>query len=198
MADPQEYELPPTPFELEQRRHQITLAQNDERERRRLRKANQANGHDEPTPGTVLHVQLDGSVTRRNRAGIRFERNTRVPVLVVEGDEFEIAARRGRGEMVVSVQGAEQIYADTALHVFGQASSDADVDTLRSQKDTLEEELRVMRSENDALNARIKAARLAAPESTDGRPTRLRAAAAARGGTEGPPAEFGANPDDKK
>lgn len=170
-------DLPPTPFELEQERHAITTQQNELRERLRLREANEAKGHAEPKPGDKLHVQLDGSVTRRGRAGIRFERGARVELEVIDGTEEDVAAKQRAGAAVVSVLGAERIFEDTALHVFSAPMSPDEVEDLRAAKAAVEEELRVTRAERDELTAKVRAARMSAPDSPDGRPTRLAAAA---------------------
>lgn len=169
-------DLPPTPFELEQERHAITTKQNEVRERLRLRQANKAKGHDEPKPGDVLHVQLDGSVSRRGRAGIRFERGARVELKVIEGTEEEVAAEQRAGKAVISVLGAERIFEDSALHVFSTPMSADEVADLRAANLALEEELRETKAERDELSAKMRQARMSAPESPDGRPTRLAAA----------------------
>lgn len=181
-------DLPPTFFEIEQRRHDEVNKQNARRERMRLRRDNAAAGHDEPKHGDVLHVQLDGGVTvKRNRAGIRFERGQRHQIKVVDRPDSEVAAMQRSGASVVTIEGAERILEDSSLHVF---NSPADMDTLselQSVKSQLEEELRVTRAENAELAAAMRAARQSAKDPGDGSPARLQAAAAAKVAAAGKP-----------
>lgn len=186
--------LPLTPFEVDQIRHAKVNEQNERREIHRIRKSNQRKGYDAPEIGAVYHVQLDGSVTRRTRGavrrsdgtvipGVRFERNKRVEITVVD-DESAIAAKALNADApVVTVLGMEYILDDDALHVFESAMTEVDAEELRRANVAQEEELKVTRAEADRLrreNAELRAARMNAPESTDGRPTRLPAANSAK------------------
>lgn len=183
--------LPPTPFELEQQRHTMTLAQNELRERLRLRQANQAKGFPEPKPGDVLYVQLDGSVSRRTRAGIRFEKGVQIEVKIV--DDARVAELRASGRIVASVAGAERIIEDSSLHVYRQSMSADDIDALRRKHAAVEEELKATRSERDALQAALRTARMEAKDAGDGKPSRLAAAAKVRATAEATPSgDFGA------
>jgi hypothetical protein len=172
-------DLPPTPFEIEERRHQIISAQNALRERRRLRANNQANGHDEPQPGMTLHIQLDGSVNRRGRAGLRFEKGQRMSVTVVDASDDEVAAMQRSGKAVVNIYGAERLLEDTALHVYPTAMTEEDIGDLKAKNAALEEELRVSNEERSKLREAMRAARMAAEDKGDGRPVRMQAAKAA-------------------
>jgi len=103
--------------------------------------------------------------------------------------------------------------------LFSAPMSDDEIDDLRTKNDRLASELDAMRAENLELQARMRQARMSAPDSPDGRPTRLPAAAEVRasrptakaeasapGVTASPPAqgaatehsEFGASPDASK
>lgn len=179
-------DLPPTPFEIEQARHARVTQDNNLRERYRVRRANQARGFDEPTIGRTYHIQLDGSVTRRTRSGMRFERNRRVELTVVSDEDFAAAKARSPEAPVVTVLGAEYIIEDSALHVYETPLSDVDVDELKRSHAALEEEVRLTREDNTRLRAQLaeRAARMSAPESSDGRPARLPAARAVRAAAE--------------
>lgn len=174
--------LPPTQFELDQLRHMKITAQNAKREQRRRRAANQVKGFDEPRPGQVLHVQLDGALTRRSRAGIRFERNVRIEVKVVSDQDYATTKAKNQAAHVVTVDGAESIFEDMALHVFEVPMGDDDLAALIQSNRDLEEVVKVERDENARLRAALaeRKARMAAPDSPDGRPSRLPAAQAAR------------------
>jgi len=174
--------LPMTQFEIDQLRHTLVNEINEKRERHRLRAANRAKGHDEPKVGQKLHVQLDSSITRRTRAGTRFEKGTRVTLTIVSDQEYAAAKAVSDAAPVVTVFGAERIIEDSALHVFESPMSDADVADLRRQNQELEEALAVERAAHADLRAAHAAmkARRDAPDSTDGKPTKLAAQAAAR------------------
>lgn len=206
MSQYTEEDLPPTMYEIEQQRHAIVTAQNERRERLRLRRANQAKGHDEPTHGTVLHVQLDGSVSKRNRAGIRFERGQRVAVNVLDVPDEEIAARQAQGQAVVNVYGAERILEDTSLHVFEAPATEEDVDALKRHASDLQHQLDTERARSAELQAMVRQARMSAKDLGDGKPSRLNAArevkaqaSATSTPAPGEHSEFGAgDPADKK
>jgi hypothetical protein len=172
-------DLPPTPFELEERRHAVIRDQNERRARRDLRARNQKKGHDEPRPGTSLFIQLDGSLYRRGRAGLRFEKGQRSEVKILDKSDEEIREMQRSGAMVVNPYGAELLLDDSALHVFPQALTDIELEDLKASHAQVEEELRLSREENARLRSEVRAARMAAEPSTDGRPTRLPAAAKA-------------------
>jgi hypothetical protein len=183
--------LPMTPFAIEELRHARIRELNSMRERYRLRRANQKKGFDEPKVGQTYHVQLDGSVTRRSRGsdpafpgvpGVRFERNKRVTVTVVSDEEYGEIKARDRDAPVVTVHGADRILEDDALHVFETPVTDLDLDTLVQERDDARAALEQQQQENARLQQAIAAmkARREAPESTDGRPTKLPAQAAAK------------------
>ena len=177
-----EHGFPMTPFEIEQLRHEKVTATNIAKERIRLRKANAKKGFDEPTVGQKYHVQLDGSVHRRGRSGVRFERGATVEITVVSDDEHAEIKARAPDAPVVTVEGAERIIEDTALHVFERPPAADDLDALRRSHAAVEEELRASRADAAKLRQAIAemTARRNAPESTDGKPAKLQAQAAAR------------------
>lgn len=197
-------DLPPTLYEIEQRRFDLETRRNHKRERIRIRRDNDKKGHAEPVPGTTLYVQLDGSVTKRNRSGIRFERGQQVSVTVIDADDAETKAQQETGKLVVNVYGAERILEDSALHVYAQPTVEHDVEALKTRNSALEEELRVTRADRDELHKTIRDARMGAKDAGDGKPARLQAAAAARAAaaqTSAPTtehSEFGAPAPDKK
>lgn len=174
--------LPMTQFEIDQLRHTLVNEINEKRERHRLRSANAAKGHKEPKVGEKLHVQLDSSITRRTRAGMRFEKGSRVMLTVVSDEDYAAAKAKSDIAPVVTVFGAERILEDTALHVFESPATDNDVAELRKQNEQLEADLRAAQDQNADLRRAMDAmrARRDAPESTDGKPTKLPAQAAAR------------------
>ncbi len=170
-------DLPPTMHELEMRRQDAETRRNYRRELLRIRRDNAKRGHAEPVQGTTLYVQLDGSVSRRRRAGIGFERGQQVAVEVVSATDEEVKAIQATGKNVVNVYGAEQILEDNALHVYAQPMADIGIEALKQSHASLEEELRVTRAERDDLQAKIRDARMTAKDPGDGRPGRLAAAA---------------------
>lgn len=93
-------------------------------------KRNRDAGKAEPKPGTSLYVATARALPRRSRAGIMFS-PTPIEVKVADGTDEEIEAKRKAGASVVSVQGAEEILADSnephlGLIVFGtKAEGDA-------------------------------------------------------------------------
>lgn len=173
--------LPMTPFEIEQLRHQIVSDINAKRERFRLRAANQAKGFDEPKVGQTYHVQLDGSISRRQRGGLRFERGARVEVKVVSDADFEKIKANAPDAPVVTVHGAERIIEDTAFHVFDRPMEE-DAERLRQHNAQLVAELEAAREDAAELRRAMEVmkARRAAPESPEGKPTKLAAQAAVR------------------
>jgi hypothetical protein len=180
-------DLPPTPFELQTARDLEAVKVNNERERRRRRRANQALGYAEPKPGDKLHVQLDSTLLRRGRAGLRLERGRRVTVEVVDMEPEELALAQLNGRLVVSVDGAEQIIEDTSLHKASDpATTFEDRAQLEARNQELEQELQLARAEMK----RMREARQAAGDSKQGEPARLQAAARARTGETEP--QFGA------
>lgn len=210
--------LPMTPFAIDQLRHERVAQLNEKRERFRLRRANQKKGFDEPKVGQTYHVQLDGSISRRTRGsvlledgtripGVRFEKNARVRVTVLSDEECRDVKARAPDAAVVTVMGAERILEDGALHVFEGPMDDADVENLKSKNLQLEEELKATRDDHARLTralAEMKARR-DAPESAEGKPTKLAAQRAVRTGaaeTAVPPAsagnDFGGPPDEPK
>lgn len=195
-------DLPPTPAEEMEARNRLVSKENDRRERRRIFISNRAKGHDEPRPGNRMFVSLgDRTIEARRRAGVRFERGHRATVLIVDDSDETVAKAQEMGQFpegvdgVVNVYGAEQILEDDALVVHQSAASPEDVQLLRRQKEDLEREVVRMREENAAL----RAARMSAPKSEHGEPSRLIAAknAASKAGTE-TTAEFGKDPKDPK
>jgi hypothetical protein len=175
-------DLPPTPFEQEQLRNAKISRDNERRERVRVRRANQAKGFAAPRIGQTYHVQLDSSITRRSRSGTRFEKNTRISVEVVSDEDYAAAKAKNAAAPVVTVLGAEYILEDDALHVFEAPDPGHDSEVLRQRNADLEAEAAVIREDNARLRAQLaeRSARMNAPESTDGRPTRIPAAQAAR------------------
>jgi hypothetical protein len=173
-------DLPPTLFEQAAERDRIITESNERRERIRLRRANKQAGYKEPAPGDTLHVQLDNTVTKRTRGGIRFERGHRRTIKVVEETGDALLELQRSGHDVTDVYGAERILEDAALHVYSTATVDRDADELAARNAQLEEELRLERAEHESLKKRLREARQAAPASSDGAPTRLQAAAKVR------------------
>jgi len=167
-------DLPPTQYELDRLRDERTIAANERRERRRLRIANRKAGHSEPRPGDVMHVSIaDRNLTRRTRAGVKFERGQRVEVKILDRTDEEIVELQRAGATVVNVYGAERILEDEALAVRSSPSAaDMDVDKLRRAVTDLETENQLQREELK----RLREARQSAADAGDGRPSRLIAA----------------------
>lgn len=178
--------------EEQARQHAETLAKNEARERARVAAANRAAGHAEPKPGDKLYVSLAlRDIKSRSRAGVTFSEGKRTEVVVVDVEDTdaaraELAARHIKGDKVVSVAGAELILADTGLNVRPVSVDDADASDLRAQ-------LARVTAERDQAKLdyqrAVSEARRNAPESTDGSPSKLRAADKAR-------AKLGTPPDD--
>lgn len=195
-------ELPPTHYEIEQQRHNKVLEDNRIRERIMIFRRLAARNIDEPKIGDVMHVRLDRSVSSlgRNRAGVRFERDAKTTVVVVDATDDEIALARGGqpstndtilkakvgGHWYVNTFGAAQILEDMALHV-NSVANEVEAAELRDENARLASELAIAREQ---IAAAERASRRAAPESADGRPTRIPAAAKARTTAE---AELGAH-----
>lgn len=183
-------DLPPTPFELDQERHRLVIEDNNVRERYRVREANAEKGWDEPKPGEVIYVQLDGTLVHRNRSGLRFERNQRIAVVVIEGTEQQVRAKQQagyteRGMQVVSIYGADLIIQDTSLHKYKGPMAPDDIDSLKRDNAAKDEALRLAQEQLRQLQAQMSEARRGAAPSRDGRPSKLnaQAAAAAAAGT---------------
>lgn len=171
-----------TDFEREQEKHALITAENERRTRLRLAAANRKRGLPEPKGGDVLHVRLVGGMKRRTRGGLKFAAGASVEVRVVDGPDAEVAERQRKGDSVVSVNGAEEILGDDGAFAVRAAPHGDDAELLaaeRQRADSAEAKLKLLQAEI----ASMKAAR-SAPESTDGRPTRLPAARAARGAAE--------------
>jgi hypothetical protein len=161
-----------TDFEREERKHAAIIAKNLFRERRQVAARNRRAGHAEPKPGDVLHVSLARGLTRRARAGVMFTKGPSVPVEVTDLTDADVLEAQKRGKAVVNTTGAELILDDDSLNVRSAPTADEDVDAIRG-------ELERTKEENASLVAelqRLRDARRAAPESTDGRSTRLAAA----------------------
>jgi hypothetical protein len=181
-------DLPPTPFEVDTERHRIVTEQNARRERIRLRKANAKKGFAEPKVGEVLHIQLDGTITRRTRGGVRFERGQRIPVTVVDMDPDRLRQAQMSGQSVTDIAGAERIIEDTMLHVYRSAGGSADQSATEAKLAAVEEELRITRADL----ARAREARMEAIDKGDGSPARLAAARKVAAAAGKPPAAAGA------
>lgn len=193
-------DIPPTHYELEEARHALVRKQDAARERLRLRRSNQAKGFREPRPGDKLHVQLDNTIPRRSRAGLRFERGPRYTVeivhvvddpetsslkdgamLVMTPDELK--ANQAAGRHFVDVVGAELLLDDAAFHKFQVPMSDDDIEALKRSNADQQRKLSDQSAELAAMRAELatlRAARAAAPDSKSGRPDRLNAQRAAR------------------
>lgn len=196
---PEKYEdLPPTPAEQMEVTNRLVTAENDKRTRLRRARDNRAKGHEAPRPGTRMFISLDRAIEARRRAGHRFERGQRATILIVDATDEEIAKAQERGvfpegvDGVVNVDGAERILEDDALMVHQSAHGLEDIDALRREKDALAAELARAREEN----ATLRQARMAAPPSKQGEPSRLIAAreAAAVKVADKPAEKIGAEP----
>lgn len=159
------------------------MAANDAAERARTAAGNRLRGCPEPKPGDRLYVTTARGLKQRARAGLVFRETEKTAVEVIHDDQ-------PRGANQVYVYGAETILADhMALNVSGQTSSEADAARLRSELEAARAELaQVKREAADA--AKIRDARRNATDKGDGSPSRLKAAAAARGKSED--GDFGA------
>jgi hypothetical protein len=172
--DVSDQDLPPTEFEREEARHRIVTEQNLKRDRIMRRRRNKEAGYPRaPMPGDKLYVSVERSLQRRSRAGLRFERGQPQAVEVVALSDEDVLKEQKAGKYVVNPYGADMIIEDTSLILARgpQAASD-DVVERNAQ---LEEELQLARAELKKL----RDARANAPESTDGKPSRLPAARAA-------------------
>jgi len=166
-----------TDIEIQAEKDQRILSENLARSRARLARDNRKAGQPEPRAGMVMHVRVANGLKRRTRGGLKFSGATSIPVEVTELDDFDVAERQRAGKNVVNVAGAEAILADDALIVRPDSHGGEDVAAERARADAAEKELSELKSEL----AKLRAARQAAPESSEGRPTRLQAAARARG-----------------
>lgn len=180
--------------EEQARHHAEVMARNEARERARISGLNRAAGHPEPKPGDKLYVHLALRDTKkRSRAGVTFEENTRTEVLVVDVPDTDfgrlsLEKRHLAGDKVVSVAGAEMILADTGLNVRPVSADEIDASELRKQ-------LAQVTAERDRAKEdyarEVARARRDAPESNDGRPSKLRAADKARDKLGPPPGDDG-------
>lgn len=176
--------------EEQARQHAEVVARNEAKERARIAAANRAAGHAEPKPGDRLYVSLAlRDIKSRSRAGVTFEEGKRTEVLVVDVEDTEtaradLAARHKAGDKVASVAGAELILADTGLNVRPISADDVDAGELRAQLARMTAERDQARQDYQRA---IAEARRAAPESTDGSPSKLRAADKARAKLGSPP-----------
>lgn len=167
--------------------HAIVRRKNQLTEEMRLAKSNRSKGRARPRAGDVLHVTLGRGLARRSRAGCTFGRlpgGASHSVTVLGDPHEDVLARQKKGELVVTLHGAEMLLDDDCLVVHGEAVS-ADIETERAARKQVEVELAAARAELAAL----REARMNAPESKDGRPSRLpaaRAAAAAAAGAADP------------
>lgn len=146
---------------------------NEAKERDRLAASNRARGITAPAPGDKLYVRTAKGIKRRSRAGVVFHEDHKIEVTVVDADTTS-------GANQVSVHGAEMILADDALNVNAPSATDSELTAARQELETAKAALAASQAEN----ARLRAARMNAPESKDGRPTRLIAADAARKGKD--------------
>lgn len=151
----------------------LKQAENELAERARLAASNRKRGLAVPVVGNKLYVRTAKGIKRRSRAGVTFHEERSTEVTVVE-DEF------GSGENEVSVHGAEMILGDDALNVNAPSATDSELTAARKELEAARSEMAAQSAEI----ARLRAARMNAPESKDGRPTRLMAADAARRGKE--------------
>jgi hypothetical protein len=194
-------DLPPTQFEIDQRRHSLIGAQNDIRERRRVAKQNRAAGKPEPKAGDKLFVSIgDRTISRRSRAGVRFEgKGARTTVTVLDETDEEIKTNQTMGQDVVNVWGAEQILADDALNINQRQVPPEELEAIKRENAALEEENRTMREEN----RRLREARQGAKDEGDGAPSRLIAQREAKAKLDADRAkttqsvDFGKDPDKK-
>ena len=174
-------QIPMTPEDIAELRAK-QLAEAETRHRERQAKLNRAKGLPEPTVGTRLHVMTARGIKQRSRAGLAFTATSRVEVEVVAGTDEEVAKRQGHGQLVVNADGAERILADDGL----VATTDANL--VNAQQELARAQALIAELEGKLLVDREKAAAeamRAAPESPDGRPTRLPAADKVRKTTPG-------------
>lgn len=147
------------------------MARNEERDRQQRAAANRAAGKAEPRPGDKLFVQTARGIKSRSRAGIRFDQERRIEVLVVGED-----AEPRPGAVTTTVAGAEEIIGDDSLVVYQTQATEADAMELRAENERLAQEVKKLTEQNRLL----REARMSAPESKHGEPSRLRAAQRAK------------------
>lgn len=155
------------PEEAAARQLQV-LIENEDRERRRVARANRAAGHKRPERGDVLHVEAARGI--RGRARHRFSAGSKTPITVV-GDDDELKPG------CVRQHEAELILADTGLLVGTKNATEVEASDLRAALAVRDVELEGLRAENAKL---LRLARQSAPDDPNGGPARLRAADHAR------------------
>lgn len=162
----------PVPFRAKLREVESELS------RRRMMLAAAHRGHvDKPRDGETFYVTAipRPGAKQRGRRGLRFEHGVRRKVVVVEQSDVEVARMVQNGESVVSPDGMLEILSDPDL-LATQSATDDTAAAIRNERDSAIAERDSARAELAALKA---AARRNAPESTDGSPARLKAAAKA-------------------
>lgn len=178
---PQRYEdLPPTSAEMMEATNRLVTQENTLRERLRVARDNRRKGLPAPAVGAKLYVSLDRAIDARRRAGVRFERGHRSTIEVIDATDEEVIAIQEKNvfpkgvDGVVNVWGAEQILEDDALlvHQTAEAVDPQEVKGLRDHNQAVERENAALREEV----AKLRQARMAAPPSAHGEPSRLIAA----------------------
>lgn len=164
------------PDQQAERHRQITL-DNEARTRDRRASDNRRRGIPAPAVGDTLYVTTARGVVRRGRAGLRFVEKAKATVEVVDLGAAELAARQLAGASVVSIDGAEEILADTSLLVHTSSTALTDPDAAAAaiaRAAELEISLATLRAEL------AEARRQAPPDPGDGTSSRLKAAAKVR------------------
>lgn len=177
-----------TDAEIEAAKSKEIAARNNELARRRLHFINRKRGIPTPKDGDVLHVQLQRGLERRTRGGVKFSKGPSVPVRVLDESDEEVGRLQRAGQNVVSIHGAEMLHDDDSLIVRYEASHEADLESANAR--VAAAEARAEAAEAELLRQRkLWEAHKNAPESTDGRPTRLDARNQAEGKASRSPAQ---------
>lgn len=189
-AQPQVSGLPAHPDDIKAANARIT-ADLERRHREHVAKANRAKGHPEPKVGDTfygwLRKQVRGNV--RTREGISFEPGQNVKILVGDPDSAEhVAAAQKAGGPLVSIDGMERIFEDDTLVVGRDMTAVASehLAAANARAAELAQQNAELAQRNAELEAKVAEAMRNAPESTDGRPSRLPAADRARKQAETP------------
>lgn len=157
------------------------LLDNDAKERARVAAANRLAGHKRPEVGDRLFVEPARGLKQRARGGVLFVEGKRTELTVVGEDDTV-----GVGQ--VRAYQAEQILADRSLTVGQRTATDNEAAELRAKVERQETELEKLRADNARY---VREQRAAAKDDGQGGPSRLRAAAKARGDRPDPEEGFG-------